>query len=114
MADAEIDSFLTKFKYLCSEGINASLNITSSNGKAIVTLHAEIGAIGAPKSPKTPVKHRSPAYNRRIARRQAMRQTSDENHLVEAGEASTEFGTVTVNEALKPVMVYDVAEYFNC
>ena len=110
MADTEIDSFLTKFKYVCSEGINASLNITSSNGKAIVTLHAEIGAIGAPKSPKTPLKHRSPAYYRRIARRQAMRQTVDENHSVEAGEASTEFGTVIVNETAKPVMEDDAAE----
>ena len=86
------------------------MNITSSNGKAIVTLHAEIGAIGAPKSPKTPLKYRSPAYTQRIARRQAMRQTVDENHSVEAGEASTEFGTVNVNEAVKPAMVDVAAE----
>ena len=46
----------------------------------------------------------------KIARRQAMRQTVDENHSVEAKEASTEFGTVTDNEAVKPVMVDDAAE----
>ena len=39
-----------------------------------------------------------------------MRQTVDENHSVEAKEASTEFGTVTDNEAVKPVMVDDAAE----
>ena len=57
MADTEIESFLTKFKHLCSGGINASLNISSSQGKAIVTLHAEIGAISAPTAPQTSSKH---------------------------------------------------------
>ena len=88
MADSEIASFLTKFKYLCCSGVNASLNVTCSSGKATVTLQAEVGFIGPPPTPapQTPMKHRNPAYHRRIARRKAMRQTSD--HSVKAEEAA--------------------------
>ena len=77
MADSEIDSFFTKFKYLCCSGVNASLN---------VTLHAEGGFIGPP-IPQTPVKQRSPAYGRRLARRQTKRQ--NEKLSEEAEEASS-------------------------
>ena len=84
MADSEIDSFLTKFKYLCCTGVNASLNVTCSSGKATVMLHAEVGFISPPTPQvlQTPVKQRSPAYGRRLARRQAKRQ--NEKHLEEA------------------------------
>ena len=104
MADAEIESFLTKFKHLCSVGINASLNISSSQGKAIVTLHAEIGAFSAPTAPQTPLKNRSPSYHRRIARRHAMRHLN-ENRCEEARQASTEVDEVIGNEAAKPADV---------
>ena len=90
MAEAEIDSFLGKFKLLCSNGINASLNINSSNGRAIVTLHADLGLINAsPCVTQTPLKRRSPAYERRrLARRHARRISTNDNLSEEAAEAS--------------------------
>ena len=102
MADSEIESFLTKFKHLCSAGINASLSC--AHGKAIVTLHAEIGMISSPSkvSLTPPSKHRSPAYHRRIARRQAMRQATDENQYEEAAEVSSLNDQHTMNLAVKP------------
>ena len=104
MADSEIESFLTKFKHLCSAGINASLNLSCAHGKAIVTLHAEIGMISSPSkvSLTPPSKHRSPAYHRRIARRQAMRQATDENQYGEAAEVSLLNDQHTMNLAVKP------------
>ena len=112
-ADTEIESFLTKFKCLCSSGINASLNISSSQGKAIVTLHAEIGFLTKPTNVPhtgTPVvKHRSPAYHRRIARRHATRQFTDNiNSSNEAEEASIVDNVDTnVHVAVKPATVDD-------
>ena len=48
MADPEIASFLTKFKFLCNAGVNASLNISSCHGKATVTLQADLGPLSKP------------------------------------------------------------------
>ena len=108
MADTEIESFITKFKHLCKIGINASLNLSSSNGKATVTLHAELGYIPPPSNvPLTPLRHRSPAYYRRIARRQAMRQNSEE---ISSVEVSSTVENVTVKEAVKPVPVVKVTK----
>ena len=110
MADTEIESFITKFKHLCKIGINASLNLSSCNGKATVMLHAELGYIPPPSNvPPTPRKHRSPAYNRRIVRRQAMRENIEECPIVKAEEDSTMVENVTLNEAVKPDLVEDAA-----
>ena len=110
MVDAEIASFITKFKYLCNAGINASLNLSSCDGKATVTLQAELGTIPIPLNvAQTPPKHRSPAYQRRIARRQMARQFGDVNHSEEAGTASTNVDTDILNEAVEPVLVDDDA-----
>ena len=60
------------------------LNMSCSNGKAAVTLHAKIGLIDPPSSqaPQTPVKRRNPAYQRRIAKRHAMRQTEHHSDTI--------------------------------
>ena len=110
MADTEIESFITKFKHLCKIGINASLNLSSCNGKATVMLHAELGYIPPPSNvPPMPRKHCSPAYNRRIVRRQAMRENIAECPIVKAEEDSTMVENVTLNEAVKPDLVEDAA-----
>ena len=107
MADAEIASFLTKFKYLCHAGINASLNLSSCHGKATVTLHAELGPLSKPLNvPQTSPQHRSPSYRRRLARRHMMREFSDVNRS-EAGEACA-VEEDTLIEAAKPDVV-DIA-----
>ena len=107
MADTEINSFLMKFKTLCCAGMNASLNMSCSNGKATVTLQADVGFIGPPPplAPQTPIKHRNPAYHRRIARRQAMRQTS--NYSVKAEQAAAVMDEDILVEADKPDSVVD-------
>ena len=107
MADTEINSFLMKFKTLCCAGMNASLNMSCSNGKATVTLQAEVGFIGPPPTPapQTPMKHKNPAYYRRIARRKAMRQTSD--HSVKAEEAAAVMDEDVYVDADKPGSVVD-------
>ena len=86
------------------------MNISSSNGKAIVTFHAEIGPILVPpRVPQTPIKQRSPSYQRSIARRHAMR----ENEIIcteEAVEASTvEVANENLNKTVKSVIVDDGA-----
>ena len=48
MAEVELNSFITKFKYLCHAGFDASLNLSCAHGKATVTLQAEIGFMGPP------------------------------------------------------------------
>ena len=107
MADTEIESFLIKFKQLCNAGINATFNVNSLNGKAIVTLHADLGSLHKPNYvPQTPLKQRSPAYSRRLARRQAMRQSADNLNIdsAEAELASQEMDITDV-EAVKPTNV---------
>ena len=72
-------------------------------------LHAELGYIPPPSNvPPTPRKH-SPAYNRRIVRRQAMREKIEECPIVKDEEESTMVENVTLNEAVKPDLVEDAA-----
>ena len=77
MAFSEIDSFLTKFKYLWHAGLKASLNVESENGEASITLKVGLGCIPPPfcfqrpPQPKTPPVYRGPAYQRRQQKRQA-------------------------------------------
>ena len=76
---SELNSFITKFKLLCSAGLNASLQIDSKDGCATVTvcLSVEVGYLpsvtpaGKPKKQK-----RSPAYYRRQERRKEAKRVS--------------------------------------
>ena len=42
MAGVEIDNFVRKFKQLCFAGVSATLSVESSNGKAHLSLKAEL------------------------------------------------------------------------
>ena len=66
MANVEVDSFITKLKHLWQSGYKASLNIEVCEGKASVTLTADVGYTLPPSSP---VKSRGPSYQRRQERR---------------------------------------------
>ena len=74
---SELNSFITKFKSLCSAGFNASLQINSKDGCATVSLSVEVGYLpsvtpaGKPKKQK-----RSPAYYRRQERRKEAKKIS--------------------------------------
>ena len=67
MVDTEIESFLTKFKYLCNSGLSATLNLESHLGKATVTLKVEVGI--CPPNLIPPQRYRGQAYQRRQLRR---------------------------------------------
>ena len=75
MAVSEIDSFVTKFKYLWHAGFQSSLEIESKHGQAVVTLQAEVGVPPPPPHsyhhdyPQLPRRHRPPSYHRRQQKR---------------------------------------------
>ena len=85
MAVSEIDTFYFKFKNLCVAGINATLTLHSEEGRAQVTLNADLGHLRPGVGPKQqPHGRNGPSRVRRRARRAAARQSAD------AVEASTE------------------------
>ena len=74
MANSEIDSFVTKFKYLCHAGFRASLTLEAVNGEASAVLYSCLGPLRSPHVPRhhgQPHCHRGLAYERRQQRRQA-------------------------------------------
>ena len=76
MAHLEIDSFVLKFRNLCSAGYNATLSVEAENGKASICLKADLGNIPPsfphPHSYGPPSRsHRGPSYHRRQERRKA-------------------------------------------
>ena len=42
-ASSELDSFILKFKSLCYNGIDSSLNISSTNGKLCLAFNVDLG-----------------------------------------------------------------------
>ena len=78
MDQAEIDSFILKFKNLLLSGRNATLLIKSNAGNAEVSLSVELGEI--PPQPDQLHRHRSrdgPSQQRRRLRRAAARTASN-------------------------------------
>ena len=75
MAFVEVDSFLLTFKHLWHAGVEAKLNIESKDGKATVSLTAEVGCLPPPINSK---KKRNQAYIRRQEKRKAERQEAEE------------------------------------
>ena len=80
---SELNSFVTKFHYLCSAGFKASLTLNSSgDGRARVAFEVELGFLQPPVTVPPPVspsskQRRSPAYNRRLKKRREARQKLD-------------------------------------
>ena len=94
---AEIDSFILKFKNLQYAGKKATLTFEAENGKALVSLKAELGYLSPPDHllPTRPVTrlHRSPSYFRRQERRRQAAQAAVGPDGEQAGQA-----TVTIPE----------------
>ena len=84
MDDAEIDSFVRKFKLLRGAGIDASLNLESKLGEVFISLNCKVGRVSPPPDAPTnaPSKPRSPSYYRRLARRKAARDLNMEVEVV--------------------------------
>ena len=96
MAHTEIDSFVLKFKYLCSAGFKATLNVEAEDGKASICLKANLGY--TPSSflhlyhhGPSPRVHRGPSYYRRQARRKAAQTAAaaTSSHAAQADQAET-------------------------
>ena len=98
MAHCEVDSFVNKFKYLCSAGYKATLTIEASSGEAVVTLKTSVGHI----PPPCPIKKnhcRGPSYQRRQEKRQAARDAAAANTsqpAVQDGDTIAETSNVSV------------------
>ena len=75
MAAMEIESFVTKYKHLCSVGIAATLVFESHGGETVVTFKANLGCCAQPPGVNS-AHFRNPSYGRRQLRRQAPRSTS--------------------------------------
>ena len=101
MSQSELDSFVSKFKFLWHAEYNATLKVETNAGIASITLHAGLGSPTFPFSPPPQhipnhVPRRSgPAQQRRRKRREAARKAaSDARHnlgapLAEEAEAPT-------------------------
>ena len=77
-SQCELDSFVSKFRYMCSAGYKTSLTFSSENGTAHVRFDANLGFLPPLLSVPPPVsplqRQRSPSYFRRLKRRSALRQ----------------------------------------
>ena len=76
---SELDSFVAKFRYLCSAGFNASLSLNAvGDGHARVSFEVDLGFLEPPMSVPPPISpiqpRRSPAYFRRLKKRKDSRQ----------------------------------------
>ena len=95
----ELDSFLQKYKYLCSSGLRATVTFKSENCNTHVSLEVDLPFL-APQwnfpppnfTPQSP-RNRSPSYYRRLKRRRDARQFKV--------QSTEEINVDTENEAAK-------------
>ena len=113
----EVDSFVTKLKFLTSAGCKASVNITSDGGQVRVTLSADLGFCVPPPvdqahSVLPSRRKRGPAYQRRQQRRQnvSISSTTDPTENVQDQVAIEEkSNSLKNNDAGKVSDIDDVA-----
>ena len=105
----ELDSFLQKYKYLCSAGFKATVSFASENCCTHVTLEVDLPFLSPPRnspppytlSPQSP-RNRSPSYFRRLKRRRDAREcskveSSEENKVHVVDEADMPQGVNNKN-----------------
>ena len=110
MADAEIESFVKKFKLLRGAGMEASLKLETKLGEVFISINCKVGR-DMPPPTLSPAAHvnpskirRSPSYFRRQVRRRAIR----EAHTIDVTSASS-----AAEEATAQVVAEEVA-FQNC
>ena len=104
MTHCEVDSFVTKFKYLCHAGIKATLTVEAENGEASVTLRAGLGPIPPPllvPGHGHRRQHRGPSYQRRQERRQAAQEAAGlvQSSAGEVGDGPQQHGAGLADRA---------------
>ena len=106
MAHIEVDSFVTKFKYLWHSGFKTSLIIEAENGEALVTLKSNLGVIQPPHhgGPQRGQFHRyrGPSYQRRQEKRQASRTAAGLNTAEEVENTNSELSVSASAEQAEP------------
>ena len=108
---AELDSFVRKFKALCQAGRSASLNISSSAGKATVNLRVDLGDLH--DGPHHPPNHsrNGPSRQRRRERRAAARVADAEKAIAALSVEEREVLEIAEEAVSKsPVQESDVPE----
>ena len=90
MVNAEIDSFVVKFKSLWAAGYKATLSLESCMGEVVINLNCKVGRNEPPTTPSPSYAmaasrtYRSPSYYRRQARRRAEHVSINETKPKEA------------------------------
>ena len=86
----ELDSFVEKFRYLCSAGFDATLTLRSEKGQAHVSFNVNLGFLPPPLAFPPPAsnvystpcqRRRSPSYYRRLKKRSDARLNLDSSFL---------------------------------
>ena len=80
----EIESFISKFKYLCSAGYSSTLSLSSEKGQVSVSFNVNLGFLPPPTGVPPPSsvlspRRRSPSYIRRLKRRKDAREAPECN-----------------------------------
>ena len=99
----ELDSLLSSFRYLCSTGYKASLNLTCANGRTVVDFHVDLGFLQPPVEVPPPaasspvqIRHKSPSYYRRLKRRRDARVSSNDQADVITVDVNSSAATADV------------------
>ena len=108
MLDAELKSFIQKFKQLRGAGLTAHLDLDTHAGQAWVGLRVMLNPVKLETNEK-PYKYRSPSYFRRQERRKAARTQSaaersqflDDAAKVQETKNNTNAAKATVVESSK-------------
>ena len=116
-SNQELDSFLAKYKYLCSAGHKASLSFKSEKFCTRISLDVELpfmtppwslpppSCVQTPTMSPTSLRHRSPSYYRRLKRRYDARQKVEED-----SNSIVDFGKKVEEAAMLPKVVENAAE----
>ena len=104
----EINSFVSKFKFLLANGFKATLTISAEHGQAVVNLNACVGSLNSIQENgnhifRTPQQHgrpRNQAYFRRQEKRRVLRQNN----------SVAEEATIESNSGSSSRVIDDVAE----
>ena len=118
---SELESFVAKFRYLCSAGFNASLSLNSDgDGHARVSFEVDLGFLEPPMTLPPPISpyrpRRSPAYFRRLKKRRDSRQKSNDlsNSFTVSNDSMSVTEKVTENEEVQTdILVEDCRKCIN-
>ena len=118
MATKELESFVTKFKYLCSAGYSTSLSLKAENGIAKISFDVSLGFLPPPTSQPPPQcvnmysplpsKKRNASYMRRQDKRRSNFTENNDTVVIKVNEVEkveTEKVNVQTNDDVNTAVV---------